>query len=285
MSPRQYLGALPRSGSGTAGQLEVVASPSGPCAVGAVVFDSDALVMRLCATGQWERVLVDDGTRRAWSDGTYAATCEAYRRPPAGYAYAGSTGSGLYAIDPDGDGAPMTVYCDQVTEDGGWTRVVNAVPVGSWSEVRVTQATVLAGTADKARVDTANGWIGLDRWPLLGDELLEKCSGGTAGTHAAYGAFSINPASNWSVNWTIGGNWASLHNNRGLSTTDYDRDIWNDPCVTYTGHESSGWGWHASCHIGSFWFGSNGLNICHVNPGATHTGTTSESTHVEWFLR
>lgn len=63
------------------------------------------------------------GSYRAWGDGTYAPSAEAYRRPSGGYEYRGDIGSGVYRIDPDGrDGPiePFDVYCDMVTEGGGW---------------------------------------------------------------------------------------------------------------------------------------------------------------------
>ena len=284
LSPREYLGSLPRSTSGPATAIQTLASPTGSCVVGAIALDTDSGQLRLCSTGTWNYAVLDNGTRRAWADGTYGAHCDAYRHPSAGYAYVGNTGSGLYAIDPDGDGNAITVYCDQATDGGGWTRVVNAVPYGSTSEIRVNQATVLSGTADQAANAGANGWVGLDQWGSLGDELRETCSGGAAGSQDVSGSFSINPGGPWSINWGISGNW-TLHNDQALSTSDFDRDTWGDVCSTYTGHESTGWGWHRSCHIGSFWFGSTPKNICHVNPGATHSGPTSESTHVQWFLR
>jgi hypothetical protein len=40
---------------------------------------------------------------------------------------AGNQSSGIYTIDPDGFGfgmSPFTVYCDQETDDGGWTLVM-----------------------------------------------------------------------------------------------------------------------------------------------------------------
>ena len=63
------------------------------------------------------------GSYRAWADGTYAPSAEAYRRPSGGYEYRGDIGSGVYRIDPDGrDGPiePFDVYCDMVTDGGGW---------------------------------------------------------------------------------------------------------------------------------------------------------------------
>jgi hypothetical protein len=51
------------------------------------------------------------GTYRAWSDGTFAATCEDYRNPTSSkFAYAGSTGDGIYRITLT-NGSTVNAYC------------------------------------------------------------------------------------------------------------------------------------------------------------------------------
>lgn len=65
------------------------------------------------------RIVTNDASRN-WADGTYAVSCNAYKNPVAGKKYLGATGSGSYTIQPVGS-SPYTAYCDQVTDNGGWT--------------------------------------------------------------------------------------------------------------------------------------------------------------------
>lgn len=114
------------------GQLPTVSAATGACSsAGAQVWDTGASSVMVCNGSTWTplvpvTIVPDNGARR-WSDGSYAGSCAGYRTPTnRRYLYAGDVGSGLYNIDPDGAGtnAPYTVWCDQLTDGGGWTRVI-----------------------------------------------------------------------------------------------------------------------------------------------------------------
>lgn len=58
-----------------------------------------------------------------FQDGDYAQSCAKYRNPDEPYLYSGSTGTGFYFIDPEGDGVPKIVFCDMNSGGGGWTLI------------------------------------------------------------------------------------------------------------------------------------------------------------------
>jgi hypothetical protein len=66
---------------------------------------------------------------RGWSDGTFSASCNEYRHPADSRHYEGDTGSGIYRVQPSG--AAVDVYCDMVTDGGGWARVASAAGNGA----------------------------------------------------------------------------------------------------------------------------------------------------------
>jgi acyl-[acyl carrier protein]--UDP-N-acetylglucosamine O-acyltransferase len=112
--------------------------------------------------------IVNQAGGRRFADGARAPSCERYRRPTAPYVYVGDVGSGTYLIEPT-PGLAFEVYCDMVSDEGGWTLV----------------AKVDRQHADNA-VSEPNGWFALERKPA---ELLDTASRENTSTgQASHGA-------------------------------------------------------------------------------------------------
>jgi hypothetical protein len=79
-----------------------------------------------------------------------AASCREIKQLYPGYP------SGDYVIDPPGTPAadPITVYCDQTTAGGGWTRVASIV-----GDVPVCSLAASRGTAEDVRAGQATAWF------------------------------------------------------------------------------------------------------------------------------
>ncbi|XP_048590402.1 ficolin-2 [Nematostella vectensis] len=160
----------------------------------------------------------------------------------------GGTTSGVYMVDPDGQGA-FQVFCDQETFGGGWT-VFQRRQDGSvdfwrdWAEYK-------NGFGDLQ----GEHWLGLDRIQRLTNAVatelrvdMEADAGETA--HAQYGHFSIAAESDiyrlsvGGYSGTAGDSFAARHNNAVFSTKDRDNDSWNPSCAV----RFKGAWWYTDCH-------------------------------------
>ena len=95
--------------------------------------------------------LVGAGTAdepRRWDDGTAAVSCQEYLAPALPYLYEGSTGDGVYVIQPPGLATPVPVLCDMTTDGGGWTGIDPAAAFalgGTALAVRAEGTTITCG--------------------------------------------------------------------------------------------------------------------------------------------
>lgn len=151
-----------------------------------------------------------DVSPRTWSNGTFATSCEAYRRPSSPYIYSGSIGSGVYRISPGG--SPFNAYCDMDNDGGGWTLVVN-----------ISGSSNLHGKTTGAYGDITSPGSGAAK---LADTVINQLS--TIGYWrydcSSRNAFVKNTANTWVSQRSNGYNWSIDRNRDGTFEYGANRD-------------------------------------------------------------
>jgi hypothetical protein len=183
-SPRTPLVSVPRAHvAKVATTIPVSTSVSGSCgADGGITWDDTYDALFVCDDDAWRPTspvtLNSTAGWRQWTDGSLSPSCEDYRRPAHPVRrYQGATGSGVYRIDPDGNGtlAAYDVWCEMDLEEGGWTRVmVHAGQSGAgsswfWSN---SPAFYTTRTSTGAAATTASDTLSYAFNDLLADEVL-----------------------------------------------------------------------------------------------------------------
>ena len=180
----------------------------------------------------------------------------------------GELRSGVYTINPDG-GSPFKVFCDMVTDGGGWTLIQRRMD----------------GSVDFYRgwTDYKNGfgsptgelWLGNDRIHRLtasGNTVLrvevEDWSGNRA--YARYGTFRVGDEGDkyrLSVGSFSGTAGDSLvyHNGMYFTTKDRDNDQYGGNCA----QSSTGAWWYKSCY--------------NSNLNGRYLGNKKDSKGINWY--
>ena len=183
----------------------------------------------------------------------------------------GFTTSGIYTIQPDA-GAPFEVWCDQTTDNGGWT-VFQRRQDGS-ENFRRNRNDYVNGFG---RLD-GEFWLGLEKihrlstWIDFEPRLRVDLEDFDKSKSYATVRFFIDGPPNYVLHvydyLGNAGNALVYHNGRGFSTFDNDIDGW-----------SSG-----NCAIrdeGGWWF--NSCQHCHLNGGYYFGTRTSSWKGVIWY--
>ena len=174
--------------------------------------------------------------------------------------------SGLYKIDPDGDG-DFTVFCDMSLLGGGWTVFQRRIDDDLTFERKWKLYRNGFGNLG------ANFWLGLNKIKRITDmgtyELyvgLEDHYTVSETTWAKYGSFSLgSEASNYKltissyVSSSTAGDSLATHNGEAFSTLDDDND--SHTTVHCSETYKGGW-WYKDCHdsnLNGVWYVNGAL--------------------------
>jgi hypothetical protein len=184
------------------------------------------------------------GGERRWSDGTVAASCDAYRHPADPfYKYEGAVGSGTYTIDPLG-GAPFRVWCEMDYQGGGWTKVMS---LGAGTTTLGTGAVNENGTWTTQGQGTAAGKVSNAAWAALGGSgaFLMRVTSPSDGKLMNNGAGALKWVTTNGATWPAWGTSQRPGNYR--LECDYDLDGVVDESQTYGADSRS------TCLYGTYW--------------------------------
>jgi len=153
---------------------------------------------------------VDDDCDEELNEDCVYASCLQY------FEYNLNQASGIYTIDPDGDGgeAPFDVYCDMTSNGGGWTLAAR-MKNGSWCHIDVNAAGTLAAPNQNGCAKLSDATIR----GLYSELFWLHCDGGTPNRFG-----SINHIDNFNTYGTPGNKvmtWSETYGGPTYSGTDH----------------------------------------------------------------
>ncbi len=183
-----------------------------------------------------------------------------------------SQGNKVYQVKPRADMPEISVFCDMISDGGGWTLVAlnNSIP-GNISPDWETAINGVSNVGDiTANLDSYKYFVGLSYWQPIGGSL--KIQMGASSTSVARKAkmnYSLNAGDKYRITFSslqimLGDSAPGLYsmNNQAFSTYDRDNDTYSMNCSFMYGNSPF---WYTECWSGSIWGGGYQSNNSYAN--------------------